>query len=80
MKDDLGNRMKEFYENRTKYKLPRRTNTIIRLDGKAFHTFTRGFEKPFDICVRISIGKKEIMEEFIKEFRKWLLKNQDDNN
>jgi tRNA(His) 5'-end guanylyltransferase len=21
---------------------------IIRLDGKAFHTFTRGFEKPFD--------------------------------
>lgn len=48
MKDDLGDRMKEFYEGRTKYKLPRRTNTIIRLDGKAFHTFTRGFEKPFD--------------------------------
>ena len=48
MKDDLGNRMKEFYENRTKYKLPRRTNTMIRLDGKAFHTFTRGFDKPFD--------------------------------
>jgi tRNA(His) 5'-end guanylyltransferase len=47
-KDALGDRMKDYYESRTKYKLPRRTNTIIRLDGKAFHTFTRGFEKPFD--------------------------------
>jgi len=47
-KDALGDRMKDFYENRTRMKLPRRTNTIIRLDGKAFHTFTRGFEKPFD--------------------------------
>ena len=29
-------------------KLLRRTPVIIRIDGKAFHTFTRGFEKPFD--------------------------------
>ncbi len=28
--------------------LPRRTYTIIRCDGKAFHTFTRGCEKPHD--------------------------------
>lgn len=48
MRDDLGKRMKENYEFRTRQFLPRRTNTIIRLDGKAFHTFTRGFEKPFD--------------------------------
>jgi tRNA(His) 5'-end guanylyltransferase len=48
MKDDLGNRMKKNYENRTRYFLPRRTNTIIRIDGEAFHTFTRGFDKPFD--------------------------------
>mgnify|MGYP006285631833 FL=1 len=47
-KDDLGNRMKENYENRTKQFLPRRTNTLIRLDGKAFHTYTKGFDKPFD--------------------------------
>ena len=47
-KDDLGTRMKENYEKRTRIFLPRRTNTIIRLDGKAFHTFTKGYERPFD--------------------------------
>ena len=47
MKDDLGQRMKD-YENRTRIKLPRRTNTIIRIDGKAFHSYTVGMEKPFD--------------------------------
>jgi len=46
--DSLGDRMKEQYENRTRYNLPRRTYTIIRVDGKAFHTFTKGFDKPFD--------------------------------
>ena len=48
MKDELGDRMKGFYENRYRIKLPRRTYTIIRIDGKAFHTYTRGLERPFD--------------------------------
>jgi len=48
MKDSLGDRMKGYYESRTKYKLPRRTYTIIRLDGKAFHTYTKKLNKPFD--------------------------------
>lgn len=48
MHDNLGKRMKEQYEHRTRYFLPRRTYTIIRVDGKAFHTFTKGFDKPFD--------------------------------
>jgi tRNA(His) guanylyltransferase len=47
-KDDIGNRMKENYENRSRFFLPRRTNTIIRIDGKAFHTYTRGMNRPFD--------------------------------
>lgn len=46
--DELGNRMKTFYENIPKTKLMRRTPVAIRLDGKAFHTFTRHFKKPFD--------------------------------
>ena len=46
--DELGKRMKEFYETVPKTRLVRRTPVAIRIDGKAFHTFTRGFEKPFD--------------------------------
>ena len=49
MKDELGDRMKSFYEDRTRTKLPRRSYTIIRIDGKAFHTYTRGLERPFDM-------------------------------
>ena len=45
---EIDTRMKEYYENRYRYKLTRRTPVIVRIDGKAFHTFTRGFEKPFD--------------------------------
>lgn len=47
-KDSLGDRMKSFYENRTRNFLPRRTYTIIRIDGKAFHTYTKGLKRPFD--------------------------------
>lgn len=47
-KDSLGDRMKENYENRAKTYLVRRMPVIIRLDGKAFHTFTKGMKKPYD--------------------------------
>ena len=47
-KDSLGDRMKSNYENRAKTYLTRRTPVIIRLDGKAFHTLTRGMKKPYD--------------------------------
>jgi tRNA(His) 5'-end guanylyltransferase len=46
--DDLGKRMKEYYETVSKTKLTRRTPVAIRIDGRSFHTFTRGFKKPFD--------------------------------
>ena len=46
--DELGTRMKNFYENVPKFRLYRRTPVAIRIDGKAFHTFTKGFQKPFD--------------------------------
>jgi tRNA(His) 5'-end guanylyltransferase len=47
-KDSLGDRMKENYENRAKTYLTRRMPVIIRLDGKAFHTFTNGLKRPYD--------------------------------
>lgn len=46
--DDLGTRMKEYYEQVSKIRLVRRMPVAIRIDGKAFHTFTKWFKKPFD--------------------------------
>lgn len=43
----LGERMKE-YEKVSRIKLMRRTPVIIRLDGRSFHTWTRGLDRPFD--------------------------------
>lgn len=43
----------------------RRTPVIIRLDGKAFHTFTKGFVKPFDEC----------MSKAMQETMKYLCEN-----
>lgn len=51
MKDSMGDRMKD-YEQRTRYMLPRRCYTMIRLDGKAFHSLTKGLEQPFDVKFR----------------------------
>jgi tRNA(His) 5'-end guanylyltransferase len=49
MKDPIGDRMKGFYEDAYRIKLTRRTPVIGRIDGKAFHTLTRGMERPFDL-------------------------------
>ena len=63
--DDLGNRMKTFYEQIPKTKLMRRTPVICRIDGKAFHTYTRGFQKPFD----------EVLIKTMQETTKYLCEN-----
>ena len=65
VRDDLGNRMKEYYENIPKTKLMRRCPVILRIDGKAFHTFARGFHKPFD----------EVLVKTIQETMKYLCEN-----
>ena len=63
--DDLGTRMKTYYEQIPKTKLMRRMPVIIRIDGKAFHTFTRGFQKPFD----------EVLIKSMQETTKYLCEN-----
>ena len=63
--DELGLRMKNFYESVPKTSLMRRTPVAIRIDGKAFHTFTRGFEKPFD----------EVLGRAMRETMKYLCEN-----
>ena len=47
MKDNMGDRMKR-YEVTSQMNLMRRTFTIIRIDGKAFHTYTKSLKRPFD--------------------------------
>nr|DAH22469.1 MAG TPA: tRNAHis guanylyltransferase [Caudoviricetes sp.] len=63
--DSIGTRMKEYYEAVPKTKLMRRTPVAIRIDGKSFHTFTRGFQKPFDMILMTSM----------RETMKYLCKN-----
>lgn len=64
-KTTLGDRMKNNYENISRYYLTRRAPVIIRIDGKAFHTFTRGFKKPFD----------DILVKTMQETMKYLCEN-----
>lgn len=45
---NLGDRIKLFYENRSKTYLTRRVPVILRLDGTHFHSFCRGLRKPYD--------------------------------
>ena len=63
--DELGKRMKKFYESVSKTRLMRRTPVAIRIDGKAFHTFTKGMKKPFD----------DILIKTMQQTMKYLCKN-----
>lgn len=51
----LGDRMKR-YEEVTRAVLPARTYTILRVDGRAFHTLLRHARKPFDDSVANAMG------------------------
>lgn len=49
MGDSLGDRMKKYYEERSRFKLTRRVPVVMRIDGRAFHTLTkRHCQRPFD--------------------------------
>ena len=45
---ELSKRMKDDYENVVKPRLNDKEPIIIRIDGKAFRTFTKNLKKPFD--------------------------------
>ena len=63
-KTKLGDRIKG-YEYIPRTKLMRRQPVIIRLDGKAFHTFTKGMKIPFD----------DILSKTMEDTMKFLCKN-----
>jgi tRNA(His) 5'-end guanylyltransferase len=49
-RDSLGDRMK-LCERAHDIALPARMPVILRVDGKAFHTWTRSMDKPFDLTL-----------------------------
>ena len=53
----LDTRMKTFYEETSKTKLVRRMPVAIRIDGRAFSTFTRRMNKPFDEILTTAMQK-----------------------
>lgn len=56
MTDSLGDRMKG-YENISRHSLMRRTPVIVRVDGRAFHTYTARLHRPFDrIVISTMVG------------------------
>ena len=61
---DLAKRMKD-YELRNRYYLQRRMPVILRLDMRSGHSFTRGFQRPFD----------EIFIKAMQETAKYLCEN-----
>lgn len=63
-RSDLAERMKG-YEKRNRYYLQRRMPVILRLDMRAGHSFTKGFERPFD----------EVFIKAIQETAKYLCEN-----
>lgn len=75
-KDNLGDRMKQFYETVPKTRLMRRCPVIIRLDGKSAHTFTRDFDKPFDCIFLGAIVFRWLRIDFFrtKNFKESLVK------
>jgi len=68
MKEDietsLSERMKRNYEDRTRISIPRRTYSIIRLDGKGFHEYTRRIDSlmPFD---EVLMSRMDITARFL---------------
>lgn len=54
--DEIGKRMKENYELPSRRYFPKKSNIVIRVDGKAFHTYTRDFEKPYDEIMSKAMG------------------------
>jgi tRNA(His) 5'-end guanylyltransferase len=63
-RSDLAKRMKD-YESISKSRLMKRCPVCIRIDGKAFHSFTKNFKRPFD----------EVLIKSMQETTKYLCEN-----
>jgi len=64
---DIGTRMKRYELTTRDYLIPHMP-TIIRLDGKTFHTFTKGMSRPFDESLHdtMCFAMEQSMEHIIQ--------------
>lgn len=65
MKDDLGNRLKTYEGQESDRRFMPLLPIMARLDGRAFHSFCRGLEKPFDKYFRGMMS--EVTQFLVKE-------------
>lgn len=66
VKDALGDRMKEQESSSTSRKAIRGQPLLVRLDGRSFHTFCRGLEKPYseDFLTCMEVTMEWLVAEF----------------
>lgn len=64
-KDSLGNRLKTYEALTTSTMLMPRLPVYVRLDGRAFHTFCRGLDKPFDM--EFVAVMREVCQDLVKQ-------------
>lgn len=66
MCDSMGDRLKRYEMAEAGRYMMDGLYTIARLDGRAFHTFTRGMERPFDKRLQQCMADttKELVQEF----------------
>jgi len=73
-KDSLGDRMKE-YEQKHSYRLIDYLPVLVRIDGKSFHTWTRGLPKPDP---RLQLLFENTTQYLIRSFHPLLAYHQSD--
>ena len=67
--DRIGNRFKEYYENRSKTYLMRSSNVVVRIDGCHFHNYCKGLQKPFDPIFIKTMQQTRSNDSFYRTFR-----------
>ena len=75
-KDSLGDRMKRYEAQGTEDRMIPGLPVLVRLDGMAFHTFTKGLQRPFD--GRFSLCMIEAMTALVNKYNADLAYTQSD--
>lgn len=70
VKDSLGDRIKQYEAATTEQYFMSGLPLYARLDGRAFHTFTRGFGVPFPKCENFDLSFHYLMQEVCRELVK----------